>query len=75
MTTTTDDVGRIPRDPGRTLTRFAVDRLVRPVWYALVAYGGMWLGGVRFEADGTPVPILPIPHDAPEPAREDLRAS
>ncbi|MET9912342.1 hypothetical protein ABZZ74_37055 [Streptomyces sp. NPDC006476] len=73
--TITDEVDRIPGDIGRALARTAVDRMLRPVWYALVAYGGMWLGGVDFDQDGTPVPRLALVHDAPEPAREDLRAS
>jgi hypothetical protein len=49
--------------------------MLRPVWYALVAYGGMWLGGVDFDQDGTPVPRLAFVDDAEEPAWEDLRAS
>ncbi|MFE1753240.1 hypothetical protein [Streptomyces anandii] len=69
--TITDDVGRLADGSGRT-ARLAIDRLVRPVWYALVAYGGLWLGGVEFAADGTPVPRLPFDED---PARQDLRAS
>ncbi|MGW0631095.1 hypothetical protein [Streptomyces sp. NPDC002758] len=73
--TITDEADRIPGDVGRTLGRFAVDRMLRPVWYALVAYGGMWIGGVDFDQDGRPVPRLALVHDAPEPAREDLRAS
>ncbi|MER6128493.1 hypothetical protein ABT173_39210 [Streptomyces sp. NPDC001795] len=73
--TITDDVGRLTADTGRTFARLAVDRLVRPVWYALVAYGGMWLGGVDFDAAGKPVPRRPVAQDSPEPAWENLRAS
>jgi hypothetical protein len=73
--TITDDVGRIPGDTGRTLARLAADRLVRPVWYALVAYGALWLGGVDFDANGNPVPRLALVQDPAEPAWEDLRAS
>lgn len=72
--TITDEADRIADDVGRALARVAVDRVLRPVWYALVAYGGMWLGGVDFDQDGTPVPRLAFA-DTEEPAWEDLRAS
>ncbi|CAM5403829.1 hypothetical protein ACPCIX_16280 [Streptomyces pseudogriseolus] len=73
--TITDDVGRLAGGARRTLTRLAVDRLVRPVWYALVAYGGIWLGGVQVDSEGRVVPLVPTGHDDPEPAGRGLRAS
>ncbi|MZD07803.1 hypothetical protein GTW43_22360 [Streptomyces sp. SID5785] len=73
--TTTDEVGIPTGGTGRTLAGLAVDRLVRPVWYALVAYGSMWLGGVDFADDGTPVPRWPVGADVLDHAPDGLRAS
>lgn len=73
--TITDDAVAIAGDARRSLARLALARLARPVWYALVAYGGMWLGGVEIGRDGRVVPLVPAGRDAVEPARQDLRAS
>ncbi|MGW5869035.1 hypothetical protein ACWFRJ_43695 [Streptomyces sp. NPDC055239] len=42
----------VPAAPHGLFARIVIDRLMRPVWYALVAYGGFWLpGGSQFYGD------------------------
>ncbi|MFI6942051.1 hypothetical protein ACIBI4_22495 [Streptomyces sp. NPDC050418] len=89
--TITDETGIPPGGTGRTLPgpgpgqdppleaayvpALADHRLIRPVWNALVAYGSMWLGGVDYTVDGTPVPRWPAAPDAADRAPGGLRAS
>ncbi|MFG2503292.1 hypothetical protein ACGFSB_34405 [Streptomyces sp. NPDC048441] len=46
--------------------RIIINRLVRPVWYALVAYGGFWVpGGSQFYGDALHCAAGPGPDKNP----------
>ncbi|MFC8130167.1 hypothetical protein [Streptomyces sp. NPDC057302] len=62
--------------PQGPLARIVVNRLVRPVWYALVAYGGFWLpGGSQYYGDALRYAAGPGPGPDENPRGQHLRSS
>ncbi|MCX2923022.1 hypothetical protein [Streptomyces sp. NEAU-W12] len=75
------------RTHGSTVTRVVRERLLRPVWNSLVAYGAIWLPPdqnpfwqqYRYEAAPEQRPVTPEPvpggNDTTESGRTTLSAS
>ncbi|MEU6847622.1 hypothetical protein ABZ930_37760 [Streptomyces sp. NPDC046716] len=73
-------------DSGGGVARGTLERLLRPVWNALVAYGSMWLPAEQnhvlqeyYRSLPAPPPAalltMPIPVDATDSGRTTLSAS
>lgn len=70
-----------------TVARVVLERLLRPVWNCLVAYGSMWLPvdqtpfwqQYRYDSTPDPRPVDPVPvpggSDATQSGRTTLSAS
>ncbi|MFE9770434.1 hypothetical protein ACFYOV_01860 [Streptomyces sp. NPDC005931] len=64
---------------GGTVARVALERLLRPIWNSLVAYGSIWLPAdqtpfwqqYRYDVAPDPRPVVP----APVPGRSDVTES
>ncbi len=72
---------------GSTVARVLLERLLRPIWNSLVAYGSMWLPAdqtpfwqqYRYDSAPDPRPLNPVPltgvSDVTESGRTTLSAS